>query len=402
MTSTAPRVLIIGGGIAGPALALFLKKANIDCLLFETHTRAEGVGGGFCLAPNGMNVLAELGLVEKVAARGSQALENVFRNDRGRVLARWSNGDPRTYGQAAVCLSRSALYEVLASEMQSQGIAARYQKRLRSISDVADPPQVTAHFEDGTRVDGDLLIGADGIHSAARRSILPAGPAPAFVGITGVGGFVDAHAIPTLTQRDQETLNFTTGGRGFFGYCGGGSGRMMWWANLPRAEPLDRDQLQKSDWTATRDELLGIYGDYHEPVPSLIRHSQPPLRVNIHDIQSLPTWHRGRVLLVGDAAHAVSPNSGQGASMALEDAMYLAKLLRDARGDFQPALAQFERDRKPRVERIVAEGRRRAGSKKIVGPLRSKLRELMLSVFLTLFGVPGQDWMYRYRIDWNR
>ena len=402
MTPTTPHVLIIGGGIAGPALALFLNKANISCALYETHAYSEGVGGGFAIAPNGMNVLAELGLAEQVIGRGSLALENVFRNERGRVLARLKNSDSKAGGPPAVSLSRSALYEVLAAEMRARGIAVQYQKRLASITDIAEQSQVVAHFADGTTADGDLLIGADGIHSAVRKNLLPEGPVPACVGILGLGGFVSTANIPSLTSGDQKSLNFTLGAKGFFGYCGGGPGQMMWWSNLPRDQGKKHEDLQAFSWPSTRQRLLEIYRGYHAPVESLINNTETPLHVNIHDIQSLPTWHRGRVLMIGDAAHAVSPNSGQGASMALEDAMYLAKLLRDSGSNFLAAIAQFERDRKPRVERIVAEGRRRAGNKKTVGPVQAKIRELMMSVFLNLFGIPGQDWMYRYRIDWQQ
>jgi 2-polyprenyl-6-methoxyphenol hydroxylase-like FAD-dependent oxidoreductase len=107
------------------------------------------------------------------------------------------------------------------------------------------------------------------------------------------------------------------------------------------------------------------------------------------------------VVLIGDAAHAVSPNAGQGASMALEDAIYLAKLLRDAQGEHERAFERFERQRKPRVERIVAEGRRRSSDKKSVSPFESALRNAMLAIFVNLFGERSQDWLYRYRVDWE-
>jgi len=115
-----------------------------------------------------------------------------------------------------------------------------------------------------------------------------------------------------------------------------------------------------------RKQLADRYGRYYQPIPSLIARTRDIIALNVFDIQSLPRWHKGRVVLIGDAAHAVSPNSGQGASLALEDAMYLAKLLRDCGPDYAEAFACFERDRKPRVERIVAAGRRAASDKEIV------------------------------------
>jgi 2-polyprenyl-6-methoxyphenol hydroxylase-like FAD-dependent oxidoreductase len=147
--------------------------------------------------------------------------------------------------------------------------------------------------------------------------------------------------------------------------------------------------------------MLAIYQSYHEPIESLISNSQSSLKLNISDIQTLPKWHEGRVLLIGDAAHAVSPNAGQGASIALEDAMYLARLLRDSSGDYEQVFTQFETDRKTRVEKIVAEGRQRGVDKQVVTPFQSKIREIMLMIFVNLFGASGQDWLYRYAINWD-
>jgi len=150
-----------------------------------------------------------------------------------------------------------------------------------------------------------------------------------------------------------------------------------------------------------RRQLLERYGSYYQPIPRLIARTREIIALNIFDIQSLPHWHDGRVMLIGDAAHAVSPNSGQGASLALEDAMYLAKLLRDCAGNYVTAFESFERDRKPRVERIVAAGRRAASDKAIITPLQSKIRNFMIGVMVRLFGIPGMHETLRYRIDWN-
>src|SRR5690348_2380566 len=115
-------VLIIGGGIGGTALALFLKKAGISSAIYEAYPYKEGIGGGFGLAPNGMNVLAALGLAEQTKARGSLALENVFYNEHGRILARIKNGTVQKYGQPGVSMLRAALYDVLTEAVRRQGI----------------------------------------------------------------------------------------------------------------------------------------------------------------------------------------------------------------------------------------------------------------------------------------
>ena len=393
------KVLIIGGGVSGLALALFLKKACIPSVMYEAFPYKEGAGGGFNIAPNGMNVLNALGLAKKINARGSVALEMCFRNERGRLLARFTNGTVEKYGQLSVSLTRSALFEVLKDEINAQGLEVHYEKRLKAITQSAD--KVTAHFADGTKAEGDILIGADGIHSQTRDTILPDGPKPAYVGIVAVGGFVLGSAVPSISRRDKQSVNFTYGPGGFFGYMGVHDGNVMWWSNLPRENELTREELAALSLEAIKKDMLAIYQGYHEPIESLIANTQSPLKLNISDIQSLPKWHEGRVLLIGDAAHAVSPNAGQGASIALEDAMYLAKLLRDSSGDYEQVFTQFETDRKARAERIVAEGRQRGVDKQVVTPFQSKIREIMLTIFVNLFGASGQDWLYRYAINWD-
>jgi 2-polyprenyl-6-methoxyphenol hydroxylase-like FAD-dependent oxidoreductase len=397
-TAFKGHVLIIGGGIGGSALALFLHKAGISSTVYEAYSYKDGIGGGLGLAPNGMNVLAALGLAEAAKARGSLALENCFYNAQGRILARFKNGTPEKYGQPAVSMLRSNLYDILTEAAKKQGIGIEYRKRLKTIT--CDADKVTAHFEDGSQATGDLLVGADGVRSQTREVILPDAPKPAYVGIIGVGGVVPAAAVAMMSKREKQSFSFTYGAPGFFGYCGGENGDMLWWANLPSEQELTREELADLSLENIQRDMLAIFGGYHEPIETMLRNTHSPVKHNIHDIQSLPTWHKGRVVLMGDAAHAVSPNSGQGASLALEDALYLAKLLRHS-NDYEQVFQQFEQDRKPRVEKIVAEGRRRGNDKHVVSPFQAKIREVMMAIFLNLFGIVGQEELYGYKVAWD-
>lgn len=396
--ASKPHVIIIGGGVAGQALALFLDKAGISSAIYEARGDSRGIGGGLGLAPNGMNVIAALGLADKLKARGSPAVECDFRDERGRLLARLSSGGDK-YGEPQMSMMRSDLYSLLADEIRVRDIRIHYNKRLTRLELPADG--VVAHFTDGSSARGDLLIGADGVHSQTRREIMPDAPQPEFVGIVGIGGAIPLTKVPELLPRQAQSFTFTFGPAGFFGFCGGSAGEEMWWANLPRHKPYSADELTSLSSDTLRQQLLVRYGDYYQPIPSLIARTRDIMALNVFDIQSLPRWHQGRVLLIGDAAHAVSPNSGQGASLALEDAMYLAKLLRDCGINYAGAFARFEADRKPRVERIVAGGRRAASDKAIVSPLRSKFRNLIIGAMIRLFGIPWQDWIFRYRIEWE-
>jgi 2-polyprenyl-6-methoxyphenol hydroxylase-like FAD-dependent oxidoreductase len=391
-------VLIVGGGIAGPALALFLAKAGLSAAVYEAHGASDGVGGGLGLAPNGMNVIAALGLADRLKARGNPANRMDFRDERGRLLAELSI-DQKRYGQSQMSMMRSDVYAVLKEAMQAMGMAVHHGKRLERIEQRS--ASVIAHFADGTEAEGDLLVGADGIHSRTRSLIMPDAPEPEFVSITGIGGAIALDEIPEFAPGDARRFTFTFGPEGFFGHCGGSAGEAMWWTNLPRSQPYSTEELRSLSADVLRRQLQERFGQYYQPIPALIRRTRDIMALNIFDIQSLPRWHHGRVLLIGDAAHAVSPNAGQGASLALEDAMLLARLLRDCGAGYASAFDRFERDRKPRVERIVAAGRRAASDKTIVSPLRSKIRNLMLGAMFRLIGIPGQDWAFRYRLDWD-
>jgi 2-polyprenyl-6-methoxyphenol hydroxylase-like FAD-dependent oxidoreductase len=391
-------VLIIGGGVAGPALALFLKKAGISSAVYEAYAPGGELGGGLGLAPNGMNVLAVLGLANTLKRRASPARENRIYDERGHRFATYDTGGTE-FGEPNISCMRADLHAVVAEECRRQNITIAYRKRLSRLE--CRDESVVAHFEDGSSAHGDILVGADGIHSRTRREILPGGPEPEFVGIVGIGGAVPCNDVPTLSKADTENFNFVFGPEGFFGYCGGSAGEVMWWSNLPRERPYSSEELRSLSSQALKTQMLARYGTYYEPIPSLIARTEEIIALNVFDVQSLPRWHDGRVMLIGDAAHAVSPNAGQGASQALEDAMMLAKLLRDCACDYRRAFVLFERERKPRVERVVAEGRRRGGDKAIVSPFKSKIRNLMLRFLLPVFGRYSQNWMFRYRIDWE-
>ena len=219
--------------------------------------------------------------------------------------------------------------------------------------------------------------------------------------IVGIGGAVRREVVPIVSETDAENFNFVFGPNGFFGYCGGSAGEEMWWSNLPREQPYSEDELRSFSSDVLKWRLLKRYENYSEPIPTLIKCTAKVMAINIFDVQSLPRWHNDRVIVIGDAAHAVSPNAGQGASLALEDAMYLAKMLRDSNCDYSTAFERFQRGRKLRAERIVAEGRRRGSDKAILTPFQSKLRNLAMRILLPRFGPKNQHWMYSYRVKWQ-
>ena len=399
---TSRHALIIGGGIAGPVMALFLQKAGISSAIYEARSSAEEAGSGLQIAPNGINVLKDIGLDGKVADAGSITTHLSFRNSRGKRLSRIAVGDPKQHGAPAITISRAALHRVLVSEAVQRGIPVYYDRRLVRIADQPGEP-VIAHFEDGSSAQGNILIGADGVWSAVRRLAMPRAPQPHYTGLLGVGGFASITETNRLSPEERQTMTMTWGPSGFFGYgeCKMPQGKtMMWWSNQPKEFPPTREDLKLTSQTELRNELLAMHGGWHDPIATLIRSTEEVMHIAIYEMPSLPAWHRGRAVLIGDAAHAMATSAGQGASQAIEDTIVLAKLLRDEKGPMENAFPKFEQQRRARVEKISAIARRNSDRKKTLGPFALRVRDFFVAHLLP--ALAGRSWnaMYAYKIDW--
>jgi 2-polyprenyl-6-methoxyphenol hydroxylase-like FAD-dependent oxidoreductase len=190
------------------------------------------------------------------------------------------------------------------------------------------------------------------------------------------------------------------GRRAFFGYVVDPAGGTVWFANVPRP-PVTEAERAATTATQWQRQLVDLFAGDRGPASELVAAGRLELAAdNTHDLPRVPTWHQGPMVVIGDAAHAPSPTSGQGASMAAEDAVVLARCLRDL-PDIPRALAAYEGLRRRRVERIVAQGAR-TGSAKTQGPVGRVLRDLMLPlVFRFLVTEKSMAWMYDHHIDWD-
>ncbi|MGA9669293.1 MAG: NAD(P)/FAD-dependent oxidoreductase [Terracidiphilus sp.] len=395
-------VLIIGGGIAGPALALLLGQAGISSAIYEAYPQVDDLGGGMQVAPNGMQVLVQIGIAEQLTALGVASDEFSFENQVGKVLGRLNNGRASKYGVPAVQLARRVLHKTLMDEAERRGIAVAYEKRLLQLD--CNGAGVVAHFEDGTAAEGSLLIGADGIHSRTREVLFPDGPLPSYTGLFTIGGFASHPSLAPSSEEEMRRSHMIFGREGFFGYGyydRNNPTSVMWWSHLTRdREPTKQEY---SSWPADqlRQELLDRHKGWHEPVGTILRSAKELLRGPVYEVPSLPAWWKDRVLLIGDAAHATSPHAGQGASLALEDAMYLAKLLRNSETTHAQAFERFVQGRRDRVEKIVAEARRRGDGKRVLSPTAAWIRDRVISVLVRVWGERMNDWMYSYKIGWE-
>jgi FAD-dependent urate hydroxylase len=389
-------VIIIGGGIGGPVTALALQRAGIQASMYEAQAGpAESLGLFLGLGINGMRVLRELDLLDAVMGADvipTPAME--FCSTSGKRLGGVSNGwlDPAT---PSVTLMRGRLQQVLADAAEKRGIAIHYQKRFTSYTSTG--AGIIAHFADGSKAEGDLLIGADGIRSRVRAVMAPGAPAPTYTGLLNLGGV----ALDTGLPPTPGAMRMVWGKRAFFGYTIRENGEAWWFANLGQKRAPERGELEAIATAEWQRQLCDLFAADPPLINTMIRHTAAIGAFPIYDMPTLPGWHAGRVALLGDAAHAVSPSAGQGASMAMEDALMLAKCLRDI-ADPEQALARYEALRRPRTDRIVKDGRRRGTYKAPQHRAALFLRDLLMPLAFRVFVTEkALSWIYDYEIAWE-
>jgi 2-polyprenyl-6-methoxyphenol hydroxylase-like FAD-dependent oxidoreductase len=261
---------------------------------------------------------------------------------------------------------------------------------------------VVVKLSDGTQHTGDFLLGADGVHSLVRRSIDPDAPAARYVGLTNFGGIT--RATPIAADLQPEAWHFVFGKAAFFGAHPTPKGDVVWFLNVPEPE-ISRERRFATSIEQWRSQLVDLVKNDAGPAAELVETGSIELAGdNTFDLPHVPTWTRGRMVLVGDAAHAPAPSSGQGASMALEDAVVLAQAMRDrcvTSADVPAAFAAYESARRGRVEKIVAAGARSSTSK-IPGPIGRRFQEAVLRmVFRYAVTDEKTAWINGHRIDWN-
>jgi 2-polyprenyl-6-methoxyphenol hydroxylase-like FAD-dependent oxidoreductase len=391
-----PKALIIGGGVAGPSTAMFLARAGWDVEVFEAESAPDSYAGLFLnVATNGLGVLDQLGLRERLVSDGHRAPTMVMWSGTGRELGSVPNGPARDPERGSVVVRRGWLHQVIREGAAAARIPIAFDSRLVSIEET--PDAVRATFADGRVAEGDILIGADGIGSPTRTWIDPGAPAPKYSGLVGTGGFARVEGLaPT-----PDTQHFVFGARSFFGYLVRDDGTAYWFANLSAPEPA-RGSLRdvpSEQWLA---RLRDLHSDDPYPVPQILDGTIGELGgYPIYDLVGVKHWSRGRVVAVGDAVHATSPSAGQGASLAMEDAIMLARLLRDR--PYAEAFAEYQRVRQPRAEAIVKYARLINSQKRVTkSRIGIAIRDWMMPKFLAKAADDTRnDWLYNHEIRWE-
>lgn len=342
MSPTPSTALVIGGGIAGTATALALHKAGIRPNIYEAHpSSATHLGAFLTVMPNGWNALAALD--------ATQPVESASIPSHSTTMHDLTTGDIREFpsgrGHGLRTLTRSALNQALQNTAASRGVPINHGAQVDTVAATADGVQAT--FTDGATAEADLLVGADGIHSTIRPLIDRQAPEPSRAGLLVIYG--SAHHAP---HTEPERWRFIRGNDYVFGCTTDPRTEVTWWFLRAARTSISTVPQDSGKWRALAKRLTE---QDTTPAPDIIGATDQVLGIDIHHLPHVPTWQRGRIVLVGDALHAVSPASAQGASMCAEDAAVLGKCLRDL-PTVPAAFERYEHLRRQRVEAIVAMG----------------------------------------------
>ena len=345
----APRILIVGAGIAGLSLARALAQRGLTADVVERSTEHRTTGAGLYLPANAVRVLDRLGLGAELAARARPVTRQHLLDQRGRALARFPVS--AIWGDVGACyaISRSAVQEMLLAAVDSSWV------RLGLGVAKADTDG-TVTFADGTQEEYDLVVGADGVGSAVRASVFP-GSEPRF--LNQVCWRFLAQDSTGLVADGVWTAQLGSGGRGFL-TLPLGDGQVYCYADLPSAEPAE----PATDWR-------GRFADFTGPVPALLEQGADAYFAPLQEIDDT-TWATSRVILIGDAAHACSPSMAQGGAMALEDSLVLAELLAD--GAALPAA--YNERRTERIRWVLEQNHRRDKARDLPAGLRNLMLRL--------------------------
>jgi len=348
VTRTPLSIAIVGAGLGGLTAASTFRQAGFNVQVYEQAGRFTRLGAGIQMMPNSMKVLRRIGIEERVRATSFEPYSHLNRQwDTGEVMRELPMPES-LFSAPYLCMHRGDLHEALVSVLPADII--HRDKKLVGLDERGG--RVTLTFEDGERAEADAVIGADGVHSIVRDIII--GPdAPihkgriayravfpsALLGGRDVGPSrtkwwgIDRHIVIYYTRRDRSEIYFVT------------------------SVPEPAEWLTRESWSATGDvrELRKAYEGFHPDVRAVLEACPDCHKWAILEREPLPRWSAGRIVLLGDSCHPMTPYMAQGAATAMEDAAVLARCLAEVEGDdVVSAFTRYEAHRKPRTSRIQA------------------------------------------------
>jgi 2-polyprenyl-6-methoxyphenol hydroxylase-like FAD-dependent oxidoreductase len=361
------KAIVAGAGPGGLTAAIALRAAGWDVAVFERAEQLEPVGAGLALYHNAVRALGTLGLADALAGAGVPIDRAELRTWRGEILTEGDLGRlTQQMGVPAICLHRADLQRVLLDAFGGEGVRCDF--AATGFDQTSEG--ITVRFANGHEETGDLLVGADGLHSAIRTQLL-GDQSPRYAGYTSWRG-IAATEPAGLPPR----CGFESWGRGArVGMFRVAGGRVYWFAVANGLEgEHDAPDGRKGD-------VLGRFRGWHAPVEAVIEATPEAaiLRHDIYDRDPVARWGEGRATLLGDAAHPMTPNLAQGAGQAIEDGVALAQCLRDG-ADVPAALRRYEQQRQARTASLVIQSRRMGQVAQLANPLACVLRDQLVKL----------------------
>lgn len=348
------RVAILGGGVAGIGSAIALRQKGIDVSIHERHRSESHIGAGIVVWPNAAFVLEQLGVLSDIAAVAGRpkAMRRIsrFNQDLGVLDIGLIE---KLMGYRSFSILRRDFQNILISRLESFGVSIQYDHDVACITSKGKDETVL-HFRNGNTLHADLVVGADGRMASCARRYVTGSSEPVYQRFVNWIGVYDGG---NASFNEDEIADYWGVGERF-GIVPVGSNKAYWAGGASEAAIGSRNPGQY------KDELSGIFSAWPEPIQKIIA-CTPVERINkiyVHDHDPVQTWHKDRVVLVGDAAHASLPTSGQGACQALEDAWHLANCVVAYSHDLNQAFEEFTRRRLQKTTGITLAGRALASS----------------------------------------
>lgn len=354
------RVVIIGAGIGGLATAVALRRIGIASLIIEQAAAIREVGAGLSIWSNAVHALRELGVEASVMASASVIERNLVQTPAAsRIVQNELGVISRTAGAPCICIHRAVLQKILLDAVPSASV--------RTGARCSGFDGSTAILESGERIKADVLVGADGISSVIREGLYGA-KGPRYAGYTCWRGIRQDNGV----LPDRSAL-LVIGAGSQFGLWPCGSGQLYWF--LTKNAPLGTRR--------TKTEVVALCRSWAAPVPEIIEGTPEDaiLQNDIVDRPPLRWWGCGGITLLGDAAHASTPNLGQGACQALEDAVVLAHCLSETR-PVEAALRKYERLRIPRTTAVIQNSWKTGKALQLDSPALERLRNCFMGTGL--------------------
>lgn len=382
------KAIIIGAGIGGLCTAIELQRIGWKVSIWDKANSLTGLGAGIILAPNAMFVLEKLGVANDIRNQGSKVDKAVILSWDGKeIMCLPTDTQAQRYGTHSYLIQRGALQSILLERLHKE-TNLHTQKELLQFSE--SEHKVTALSKDGSTEVADLLIGADGLHSKVRELLF--GPQP-----LRYSGYTALRGICTLENKgliDDHGGGFEAWGKGKrFGFTKIGEGKYFWFTAINAPKNKEIPKLER------KNKALHLLNGWCDPIKAIIQatHTNDILHHDIFDRAPLSNWSSNRVTLLGDAAHPMLPNLGQGGAQAMEDAFVLTQSL-NSTTDISKALKEYEKKRVPRTTKVVKQSRRMGRLVQLENPLILKARNTMLKRLPTNLFINRMHWVVGYKV----